>query len=90
MMKNLTGVSLIKCRRVICNPPSGRAERLNEAICGMQESNEKKLEEMRRTVDEKLSETLNARLDASFKTVCRAAQQRLSIVGRDEGAFPAE
>ena len=35
----------------------------------MQESNEKKLEEMRRTVDEKLSETLNARLNASFKTV---------------------
>ena len=35
----------------------------------MQEGNEKKLEEMRKTVDEKLSETLNQRLNASFRTV---------------------
>ncbi len=35
----------------------------------MQKSNEEKLEQMRKTVDEKLTETLNQRLNASFKTV---------------------
>lgn len=40
-----------------------------EAISSMQKSNEEKLELMRKTVDEKLSETLNQRLNASFKTV---------------------
>ena len=35
----------------------------------MRESNEKKLEEMRVTVDEKLTSTLTQRLDSSFKTV---------------------
>ena len=39
------------------------------AISKMQESNEKKLEQMRLTVDEKLNETLTKRLDGSFKTV---------------------
>lgn len=42
---------------------------MSEAIGNMQESNEKKLEQMRVTVDEKLTETLNQRLNASFKTV---------------------
>ena len=40
-----------------------------EAINSMQKSNEEKLELMRKTVDEKLTETLNSRLNASFKTV---------------------
>ena len=35
----------------------------------MQESNEQKLEQMRRTVDEKLDETLTKRLDSSFQAV---------------------
>lgn len=39
------------------------------AITKMQDSNEKKLDEMRATVDEKLNATLAARLDSSFKTV---------------------
>ena len=34
----------------------------------MQESNEKKLDQMRMTVDEKLTSTLTTRLDSSFKT----------------------
>lgn len=46
-----------------------QTEKVNTSILAMQESNEKRLEEMRRTVDEKLSETLNERLGASFKTV---------------------
>lgn len=40
-----------------------------DAIGSMQKSNEEKLELMRKTVDEKLTETLNQRLNASFKTV---------------------
>ena len=42
---------------------------LTEAVDRMRESNEKKLEQMRLTVDEKLNETLSKRLDSSFKTV---------------------
>lgn len=42
---------------------------LSEAVDRMRESNEKKLEQMRLTVDEKLNETLSQRLDSSFKTV---------------------
>lgn len=40
-----------------------------EAISSMQKSNEEKLEQMRITVDEKLTETLNKRINASFQTV---------------------
>lgn len=39
------------------------------AIEKLQQSNEKKLDQMRATVDEKLTGTLNERLDASFQTV---------------------
>ncbi len=42
---------------------------ISEAIGKMQESNEKKLDQMRMTVDEKLNETLTVRLGSSFKTV---------------------
>lgn len=42
---------------------------ISEAITSMQKSNEEKLELMRVTVDEKLTQTLNSRLNASFKTV---------------------
>lgn len=42
---------------------------LTEAVDKMRESNEKKLEQMRLTVDEKLNETLSKRLDSSFRTV---------------------
>ena len=42
-----------------------------EQMRRMQESNEKKLEQMRATVDEKLTATLGTRLDASFRTVSK-------------------
>ncbi len=35
----------------------------------MQDSNEKRLEQMRQTVEEKLEQTLQTRLQASFETV---------------------
>ena len=46
-----------------------QSKALTEAVDRMRESNEKKLEQMRVTVDEKLNETLTQRLDSSFKTV---------------------
>lgn len=42
---------------------------VESAISKMQESNEKKLDQMRETVDEKLTSTLTTRLNSSFKTV---------------------
>lgn len=39
------------------------------AVEKLQQSNEQKLEQMRLTVDEKLTSTLSSRLDSSFKTV---------------------
>ena len=42
---------------------------LTENVSKLQQSNEKKLEEMRLTVDEKLTDTLSKRLDSSFKVV---------------------
>lgn len=46
-----------------------QTRRIQNAVAQMSESNEKKLEEMRMTVDEKLTATLTTRLDSSFKTV---------------------
>ena len=48
---------------------------LSAAVRSMQESNERKLDQMRETVDEKLQSTLATRLDASFKTVSEQLQQ---------------
>ncbi|MEW5950657.1 MAG: DNA recombination protein RmuC [Elusimicrobiota bacterium] len=45
------------------------ADTLKNEIRFLQEKNEKKLEEMRQTVDEKLQSTLEKRLSESFKTV---------------------
>lgn len=42
---------------------------LTESVQRLQQSNEKKLDEMRQTVDEKLTDTLSKRLDSSFKVV---------------------
>ena len=52
-----------------------------EAISKMQESNEKKLDQMRATVDEKLNETLGARLDSSFKTVSQQLENVYKSLG---------
>ena len=46
-----------------------QTKQISQSIKEMSEGNEKKLDEMRTTVDEKLSATLATRLDASFKTV---------------------
>lgn len=66
--KRLEEISINSERRA-----SAMSERLSEtmhsSLNAMMISNEKKLDEMRLTVDEKLTSTLTTRLDSSFKTV---------------------
>ena len=52
-----------------------------ESIGLLQASNEKKLDEMRKTVDEKLSETLSTRLNASFTTVSQQLENVYKSLG---------
>ncbi len=54
---------------------------LTAAVRGLQESNEKKLDQMRQTVDEKLQSTLTQRLDSSFKTVSDQLQSVYKSLG---------
>ena len=53
----------------------GMRSTLNERLSAMQTDNASKLEEMRRTVDEKLHETLEQRLGESFKLVSDRLEQ---------------
>ena len=59
--------------------------KLTELISGkltdLQTSNEKKLEQMRMTVDEKLNETLTKRLDSSFKAVSEQLENVYKSLG---------
>lgn len=54
---------------------------VDAAIAKMQESNEKKLDQMRATVDEKLTSTLASRLDSSFKTVSEQLENVYKSLG---------
>lgn len=56
-------------------------ETLTSSIEKMTEKNEKKLEEMRATVDEKLTSTLTTRLDSSFKTVSGQLEKLYTSLG---------
>lgn len=64
---------------------NAQSDRLNttltEVVGKLQESNEKKLDQMRETVDEKLQSTLASRLDASFKTVGEQLQNVYRSLG---------
>lgn len=59
--------------------------KLTETISGklseIQKNNDVKLEQMRATVDEKLSETLNKRLDSSFKAVSEQLENVYKSLG---------
>lgn len=46
-----------------------QGRQIAESVAALQKSNEEKLDQMRRTVDEKLDDTLTKRLDSSFKNV---------------------
>lgn len=63
------GNSLAEIREANALQNEKMMKTLEAAVEKMTASNEKKLEEMRMTVDEKLNSTLSARLDSSFKTV---------------------
>ncbi len=54
---------------------------LTQSVEKMTEKNEKKLEEMRATVDEKLTSTLTTRLDSSFKTVSGQLEKLYTSLG---------
>lgn len=61
--------SLSDMREKIDGYGKEQTKTVTEAVEKLRESNEKKLEQMRLTVDEKLTATLNERLDSSFKSV---------------------
>lgn len=64
------------------NAQSDRLNRtLAESVARLQESNEQKLEQMRATVDEKLTATLQKRLDTSFQAVGEQLQNVYRSLG---------
>ena len=83
-MKSLTDKNYeqqIKLIETLNENAERQTKSIGDAICIMQKSNEEKLEIMRKTVDEKLAETLNQRLNASFKTVSEQLQNVYKSLG---------
>lgn len=56
-------------------------EKMTDSLEKIRVSNEKKLDEMRQVVDEKLTNTLTQRLDSSFKTVSEQLEHLYSALG---------
>ena len=78
--KDMTeSLNLIRTSSAELNEKQTRS--LDAAIGRMQESNEKKLDQMRETVDEKLTATLTTRLDSSFKTVSEQLENVYKSLG---------
>lgn len=71
----------IKLMETLNTNASKQNEVVSKSITSMQESNEKKLEQMRVTVDEKLTETLNKRINASFEQVSKQLQDVYKSLG---------
>lgn len=61
----------VKVIEALNNNYTNQTKLIQSSIASMQESNEKKLEQMRATVDEKLTSTLNKRIDSSFEQVSK-------------------
>ncbi len=83
-MKGLTDKNYeqqIKLIETLNENAEKQTKAIGDAIGSMQKSNEEKLEVMRKTVDEKLAETLNQRLNASFKTVSEQLQNVYKSLG---------
>lgn len=71
-MKKLTSTNyeqMLKTQSILSENAKQQTDTIQKSIQHLQEGNEKKLDEMRRTVDEKLTETLNRRINSSFQTV---------------------
>lgn len=80
-LTNTFSVSLDTIRRNNIEQNDRQSRIVAESIEKMQQSNEKKLDEMRATVDEKLSATLTTRLDSSFKTVSEQLENVYKSLG---------
>lgn len=59
----------VKIMETLNDNNTNQTKFIQQSIMSMQEGNEKKLEQMRETVDEKLTSTLNKRINASFEQV---------------------
>ena len=73
--------SLNDIRDCMAEQSEKQTKSIESAIGKMQESNEKKLDEMRTTVDEKLTSTLTTRLNSSFKTVSEQLEKLYTSLG---------
>lgn len=83
-MQNLTEKNYqmqIKLMETLNTNAEKQANIVSQSITAMQKSNEEKLEQMRLTVDEKLTQTLTSRLDSSFKTVSQQLQNVYQSLG---------
>ena len=76
----------VKIMETLNDNNANQTKFIQQSILSMQEGNERKLEQMRETVDEKLTSTLNKRINASFEQV-HSAYKCLPITRRNEGAF---
>lgn len=80
-MLRLTAEELEKMRKINADQSERQIRLLYQSIEKLQEGNEKKLEQMRKTVDEKLDETLSTRLDGAFKAVSEQLQNVYKSLG---------
>lgn len=71
----------VKLLELVQNQSDSQTRRLGAFMAGMQKSNEQKLDQMRHTVDEKLTGTLNTRLNASFQTVSQQLESVYKSLG---------
>ena len=71
----------VKLLELVQNQSDSQTRRLGTFMAEMQKSNEQKLDQMRQTVDEKLTGTLNTRLNASFQTVSQQLESVYKSLG---------
>lgn len=71
----------VKLLELVQNQSNSQTRRLGAFMAEMQKSNEQKLDQMRQTVDEKLTGTLNTRLNASFQTVSQQLESVYKSLG---------
>lgn len=71
----------VKLLELVQNQSDSQTRRLGAFMAEMQKSNEQKLDQMRQTVDEKLTGTLNTRLNVSFQTVSQQLESVYKSLG---------
>lgn len=78
----------VKLLELVQNQSDSQTRRLGAFMAEMQKSNEQKLDQMRQTVDEKLTGTLNTRLNASFQTVSQQLESVYKSLGEMQKLSP--